>query len=198
MIFSSTWSVCSELQLAGYYLAACGCACKVAQSAVETFRWIFSTQITGIFGNAGNVFGGFQLEIFSISQVVNHITCYKSSAHIGGKSILKKMLYKTCSPVWLSWVQPMRALEWSVKWSVTRLILTNSNWKPPLFDFNLENFKSKKVWGWLRKKWALCELENAQSTYLNTATLTCLGLVNCCLCWLLATKHGVFCMFNLL
>ena len=82
--------MCSELQLAGYYLAACGRACKVAQSAVETFRWIFSTQITGIFGNAGNVFGGFQLEIFSISQVVNHITCYKSSAHIGGKSILKK------------------------------------------------------------------------------------------------------------
>ena len=61
--------MCRELQLAGYYLAGCGRACKVAQSAVETFRLTFSTQITGIFGNAGKVLGGFsfQLEIYIIS-----------------------------------------------------------------------------------------------------------------------------------
>ena len=52
MIFSSNWSLCSALQLAGYYLAAFGHAWKVAQSAVETFWRTFSNQITGIFGNA--------------------------------------------------------------------------------------------------------------------------------------------------
>ena len=31
--------------------------------------------------------GGFQLEFVSISQVINHMTCYNSSALIGGKFI---------------------------------------------------------------------------------------------------------------
>ena len=31
--------------------------------------------------------GGFQLEFVSISQVINHMTCYISSALIGGKII---------------------------------------------------------------------------------------------------------------
>ena len=34
--------------------------------------------------------GGFQLEFVSISQVINHMTCYNSSTLIGGKFILKK------------------------------------------------------------------------------------------------------------
>ena len=32
----------------------------------------------------GNVQGGFQLEFVSISRVINHMTCYNSSALIGG------------------------------------------------------------------------------------------------------------------
>ena len=44
--------------------------------------------------------GGFQLEFVSISWVINHMTCYNSSALIG-KFILKKILYKICSPVWM-------------------------------------------------------------------------------------------------
>ena len=36
------------------------------------------------------VIGGFQLEFVSISRVINHMTCYNSSALIGGKFILKK------------------------------------------------------------------------------------------------------------
>jgi hypothetical protein len=51
---------------------------------METFRWAFSKQIPGTFGNASNVFGGFQLEFVSITWVVNHMTCYKLSALIGG------------------------------------------------------------------------------------------------------------------
>ena len=43
--------------------------------------------------------GGFQLEFESISRVINHMTCYNSSALIGGKFVLKKILYKICSPV---------------------------------------------------------------------------------------------------
>ena len=39
------------------------------------------------------------LEFVSIRQVINHMTCYKSSALIGGKFIYKKILYKICSPV---------------------------------------------------------------------------------------------------
>ena len=31
--------------------------------------------------------GGFQLEFVSISRVINHMTCYNSSALIGGKLI---------------------------------------------------------------------------------------------------------------
>jgi MFS superfamily sulfate permease-like transporter len=31
--------------------------------------------------------GGFQLEFVSISRVINHMTCYNSSALIGGKFI---------------------------------------------------------------------------------------------------------------
>ena len=34
--------------------------------------------------------GGFQLEFVCISQVINHMTYYNSSAHIGGKFIQKK------------------------------------------------------------------------------------------------------------
>ena len=34
--------------------------------------------------------GGFQLEFVSISRVINHMTCYYSSAFIGGKFIFKK------------------------------------------------------------------------------------------------------------
>ena len=34
--------------------------------------------------------GGFQLEFVSISRVINRMTCYNSSALIGGKFILKK------------------------------------------------------------------------------------------------------------
>ena len=34
--------------------------------------------------------GGFQLEVLSISRVINHMTCYNSSALIGGKFIKKK------------------------------------------------------------------------------------------------------------
>ena len=43
--------------------------------------------------------GGFQLEFLSISRIINHMTCYDSSAFIGGKLIQKKILYKFCSPV---------------------------------------------------------------------------------------------------
>ena len=43
--------------------------------------------------------GGFQLEFLSISRIINHMTCYNSSALIGGKFILKKILYKICTPV---------------------------------------------------------------------------------------------------
>ena len=43
--------------------------------------------------------GGFQLEFVSITRVINHMTCYNSSALIGGKFILRKILYKICSPV---------------------------------------------------------------------------------------------------
>ena len=50
-------------------------------AAMETFQWAFSKQIPGAFGNASNVF---QLEFVSISWVVNHMTCYKLSALIGG------------------------------------------------------------------------------------------------------------------
>ena len=32
-------------------------------------------------------YGGFQLEDLSISQVINHVTCYKFEALIGGKFI---------------------------------------------------------------------------------------------------------------
>ena len=34
--------------------------------------------------------GGFQLDFVSITRVINHMTCYNSSALIGGKFILKK------------------------------------------------------------------------------------------------------------
>ena len=37
-----------------------------------------------------SAFSGFQLEFLSISQVINHMTCYNSSALIGGKIYLKK------------------------------------------------------------------------------------------------------------
>ena len=36
--------------------------------------------------------GGFQLEFVSISQVINHMTCYNLSTLIGGKFILKNPL----------------------------------------------------------------------------------------------------------
>ena len=36
--------------------------------------------------------GGFQLAFVSISRVINHMTCYNSSACIGGKFILKNPL----------------------------------------------------------------------------------------------------------
>ena len=36
--------------------------------------------------------GGFQLEFVSKGQVINHMTCYKSSTLIGGKSIYKNPL----------------------------------------------------------------------------------------------------------
>ena len=43
----------------------------------------------GVAGNA--VFdSGFQLEFVSISWVINHMTCYNSSALIGGKFIFQK------------------------------------------------------------------------------------------------------------
>ena len=35
------------------------------------------------FGNPQNILGGFQLEFVSISQVINHMTRYNSSAFIG-------------------------------------------------------------------------------------------------------------------
>ena len=38
-------------------------------------------------------FGGFQLEFVSISWVVNHMTCYNSSALIGGKFIFTKKYF---------------------------------------------------------------------------------------------------------
>ena len=45
----------------------------------------------GVAGNA--VFdSGFQLEFVIISWVINHMTCYNSSALIGGKFILKNPL----------------------------------------------------------------------------------------------------------
>ena len=37
-----------------------------------------------------HVYGDFQLEFVNISRVINHMTCYNSSALIGGKLILKK------------------------------------------------------------------------------------------------------------
>ena len=51
-----------------------------------------------------------ELEFVSISWVINHMTCYNSSALIGWKFILKKAfarfaLQPDC------WIQPMRALE---------------------------------------------------------------------------------------
>ena len=42
-----------------------------------------------------------KLEFVSISRVINHMTCYNSSALIGGKFIYKKILCKICSPVWM-------------------------------------------------------------------------------------------------
>ena len=43
--------------------------------------------------------GGFQMEFVSISRVINHMTCYNSSALIGGKFVSKKILYKIFYPV---------------------------------------------------------------------------------------------------
>ena len=40
--------------------------------------------------NLYKAMGGFQLEFVSISRVINHMTCYNSSALIGGIFILKK------------------------------------------------------------------------------------------------------------
>ena len=46
--------------------------------------------------------GGCRLQDLSISQVIDHVTCYNSSALIGGQFIFsKKILYKICSPVWM-------------------------------------------------------------------------------------------------
>ena len=42
-----------------------------------------------------------ELEFVSISWVINHMTCYNSSALIGWKFILKKSICKICSPTWL-------------------------------------------------------------------------------------------------
>ena len=53
--------------------------------------------------------GGFQLVFVSISRVTNHMTCYNSSALIGGKFILKKEPF--ISPVWMLLFQAMRALD---------------------------------------------------------------------------------------
>ena len=36
------------------------------------------------------VIGGFQLEFVSISRIINHMTCYNSSALIGGKLFFPK------------------------------------------------------------------------------------------------------------
>ena len=96
MIFSSTWSVCSVLQLPGYYLAACGWAWKVAQSATETFRWAVSNQITGTFGNAGKVFGGFQLEVQLLPLWLSVLSKY-SVKHIGSPRLVRFHLVR--SPV---------------------------------------------------------------------------------------------------
>ena len=37
--------------------------------------------------NESGALGGFQLEFVGISRVINHMTCYDSSALIGGKFI---------------------------------------------------------------------------------------------------------------
>ena len=72
MVFSSTWSVCSMLQLAGYNLAEWGHACK------EMFWWAFSNHITGTISNAGNVFDGWinHMSLFEVWVILAEIDPY--------------------------------------------------------------------------------------------------------------------------
>ena len=60
--------------------------------------------------------GWFSVGIVSTRQVINHMTCFNSSALIGGKfTFEKRILYKICSPVWmLFYFQLMRALKFII------------------------------------------------------------------------------------
>ena len=64
-------------------------------SIAELKDWLFGR----VADDNDVVIGGFQLEFVSISRLINHMTCYNSSALIGGEFVLKKILCKICSPV---------------------------------------------------------------------------------------------------
>ena len=52
-------------------------------------------------------YGGFQLEFVRVSRFINHMTCYKfECSHWWWKN-----LYNICSPVWMLWFKPMKALK---------------------------------------------------------------------------------------
>ena len=55
--------------------------------------------------------GGYHMQDLSISQVIDHVTCYKFKCSHRKFIFQKKFLYKICSPVWMLQFQPMRALE---------------------------------------------------------------------------------------
>ena len=69
------------------YTASKNCVVKNGKAYVTINKTgLFTVDINGQMDDQDT--GGFQLEFVSISRVISHMTCYSSSALIGGKFIL--------------------------------------------------------------------------------------------------------------
>ena len=77
--------------------------------------------------------GGFQLEFVSISQVINHMTCYKLSALIGGKFILLKKSFTrfALQSECCNFNQWKHLNLQGIMWLLSSLMILATKWKPP-------------------------------------------------------------------
>ena len=98
--------------------------------------------------------GGFQLKFVSISRVINPMTCSKFDCSHWWKTYFKKSftrfaLQSECCN-FNQW-EHLNCIQ--VMWFITRLILTNFNWKPPM------------TWKSISKEILMCILFSFLSTY---------------------------------